>query len=115
MNKEDFNNNSPWRQSFSSHPQFTVLEAHVQRAVQDLFLTALRTQTEDFICIFDCQEQIEEFCNKMLVYWEGLEDYEICLEIQNLREQLKSTWSSSPVFYQKQQEEVLKEWLKSSF
>lgn len=115
MKKEDHSNNSPWKKSFSSHPQFTVLESHIQRAVQDLFLTALRTQTEDFICIFDCEEQIDEFCNKMIHYWEELEDYEICSEIQKLSVKLKSTWSGSPLFYQKQQQEVLKEWLKSSF
>jgi hypothetical protein len=117
MRKENIGNNmdNPWRQNFSSHPQFEILESHVQRAVQDLFLTALREQTDDFICIFDSEDQIEEFCNKMISYWEVLEDYEKCSEIQKLSIKLKSSWSSSSEYYKKEQEVVLKEWLKSSF
>lgn len=114
MKKENLSNN-PWRDSFSSHPQFSVLESHVQRAVQDLFLTALRAQTEDFICIFNSEDQIDEFCLRMISFWEGLEKYEICSEIQKLCKQLKSTWSSSPAYYQNHQDEIMKEWLKSSF
>jgi hypothetical protein len=113
--KEDSLNNTPWRDSFSSHPQFSILESHVQRAVQDLFLVALRSQTDDFICVFDSTEQIDEFCLKMISYWEKIEKYEICSEIQKLCTQLKLTWSGSPKYYQREQEEIMKEWIKSSF
>jgi hypothetical protein len=36
-----------------NHPQFEVLKKHIDRAVQDLFLSSLRTQNRDFLFIFD--------------------------------------------------------------
>lgn len=117
MMENNFGNSRPhsWRDSFGSHQQSSLLNSHVQRAVQDLFLSALRSQTDEFICVFDSDEQIDLFCNKMLKYWEEFENYEICKEILQLTDKLKNTWTSSPTYYKKEQEVLLKEWLKSSF
>jgi hypothetical protein len=103
-----------WRSSFEEHPQFSVLKNHIDRAVQDLFLVAMRTQGEEFIYIFDSAEKIDDFANRMIKYWEVKEDYETCGEILSLAEELKLKWKNIPK-NKKVQETVIREWLKSSF
>jgi len=105
---------SDWRSSFEGHPQYSILKCHVERAVQDLFLNALRTQTSDFVCIFDKQEKIDDFCFRMVSYWEEQENYEICGEIVSLKKKLEKSWSEIPEF-KKGEGIVIREWLKSSF
>ena len=75
-NSENFPYND-WRSSFEDHPQFSVLKNHIDRAVQDLFLGALRTQGEEFIYIFDCEQKIDDFASRMIKYWEVEENYEL--------------------------------------
>lgn len=103
-----------WRSSFEEHPQFSVLKNHIDRAVQDLFLVAMRTQGEEFIYIFDSEEKIDDFANRMVKYWEIKEGYEVCGEILLLAKELKLKWRNIPK-NKKVQETVIKEWLKSSF
>lgn len=105
---------SDWRSSFEDHPQFNVLKSHIDRAVQDLFLVALRTQGEEFLHIFDCEQKIDEFTSRMIKYWENEECYEICAEILVLNKELKSKWKSLPK-KKKDREKEIREWLKSSF
>jgi hypothetical protein len=105
---------SDWRSSFEEHPQFNVLKCHIDRAVQDLFLVALKTQGEEFICIFDSEKKIDEFAKRMISYWEQEEHYETCAEILKLAKELKVKWRRIPKQNQGQ-EVVIREWLKSSF
>ena len=105
---------SDWGSSFDDHPQYDILKCHVERAVQDLFLNALRLQSEDFVYIFDTEERIDDFCSRMIGYWEREEDYEICGEIVSLRKDLKSKWYMIPPV-DRGKEIVIREWLKSSF
>ena len=112
-NSENFPYND-WRSSFEDHPQFSVLKTHIDRAVQDLFLVALRTQGEEFIYIFDSEQKIDDFASRMIKYWEVEENYEVCAEILVLAKELKSKWRSIPK-NKKGQETVIREWLKSSF
>ena len=83
---------SDWGSSFDDHPQYAILKCHVERAVQDLFLNALRLQSQDFVYIFDTEEKIDDFCSRMISYWESEEDYEICGEIVSLKKKLKKKW-----------------------
>ena len=103
-----------WRSSFEDHPQLSVLKCHVERAVQDLFLEALRGQSQEFIYIFASKEQISDFCKKMCIYWENEESYEICGEILSLENELLSKWKMVPDS-DRGKEMVIREWLKSSF
>ena len=109
-----YNEYSDWRSSFDDHPQFSVLKSHAERAVQDLFLVALRTQDEEFIYIFDSAKKIDDFAAKMIKYWEVVENYEICAEILSLLKEIKSKWRRITK-NKKGQETVIREWLKSSF
>mgnify|MGYP003648486361 FL=1 len=112
-NSENFPYND-WRSSYEDHPQFSVLKSHIDRAVQDLFLVALRTQGEEFIYIFDSEEKIGDFASRMIKYWEKEENYEVCAEILVLAKELKTKWRNIPK-NKKGQETVIREWLKSSF
>lgn len=105
---------SDWGSSFDGHPQFSILKSHIERAVQDLFLNALRTQNPDFLQIFESESKIDDFCCRMINYWEGEENYEVCGEILKLKNQLKEDWKQIPV-YERGKELVIREWLKSSF
>ncbi len=105
---------SDWRSSFEDHPQFNVLKNHIDRAVQDLFLVALRTQGEEFLHIFDSESKIEDFSRKMIKYWEAEESYETCAEILVLTKELKSKWRSLPKKKADREKEI-RQWLKSSF
>jgi len=107
-------NFTDWKSSFEDHPQFSVLKTHIDRAVQDLFLVALRNQGEEFIYIFDNEQKIDDFASRMIKYWESEENYEICAEILVLTKELKEKWNAIPK-NGKGQETVIREWLKSSF
>lgn len=74
------------------HPQFNILRKHIDRAVQDLFLSALRNPTEDLNYVFNSDAQIDSFTQRMIKYWESHEDYEICAEIQKLGKNFKKEW-----------------------
>lgn len=114
----DFSSNnyyySDWRSSFEEHPQSSILKNQIERSVHDLFLEALRSQSQEFICLFSTEKQIDDFCNRMCRYWELAENYEICSEIVQLRESLKTKMLSIPQG-ERGQEMVIREWLKSSF
>jgi hypothetical protein len=105
---------SDWGSSFDGHPQFSLLKSHIERAVQDLFLNALRNQSDDFLQIFETECKIDDFCSRMILYWEGEENYEVCGEILNLKKRLKEVWKQIPV-YERGKELEIREWLKSSF
>jgi hypothetical protein len=79
------------------HPQFHIIKKHIDRAVQDLFLKALREQPDELSYIFNDTDQIESFCQRMIKYWESNEDYEICSEIQSLSKKFKSNWTKSEI------------------
>jgi|688.fasta_scaffold878126_2 hypothetical protein len=83
-----------WGSSFQNHHQFNVLKDHIDRAVQDIFLDSLREQNEEFLHIFSSTEKIDEFIDRMLRYWEGEENYEICGQILQLKSDLVSKWNS---------------------
>lgn len=105
---------SDWGSSFDDHPQHDILKCHVERAVQDLFLNALRLQSDDFVYIFDTEKKINDFCFRMVLYWEKEENYEICGEIVSLKSSLKSKWKKIPIS-DRGKEIIIREWLKSSF
>lgn len=107
-------NFSDWRNSYSKHPQRNLIRFLIERAVQDIFLDALRNNMGDIVYIFMKGQQIEEFIGRMIKYWEELEDYEKCSEIKNLGEELKKLWVDLPVSVEDQQKNI-KEWLKDSF
>ncbi len=96
-----------------NHPQSEVLKRHIDRAVQDLFLSTLRTQNRDFLFIFDTEDQIEKFALKMTRYWEKEENYEICSEIIKLKKKMITKWKKIMAEDTGEGEEV-KEWLRSS-
>lgn len=96
-----------------SHPQYGILKKHIDRAVQDLFLDSLRSQNRDFLFIFDREEQIEKFAQKMIRYWESEENYEICAEVVKLKKKTISKWRKVMAEDTSEGEEI-KEWLKSS-
>lgn len=82
---------------FPTHPQYNILKKHVERSIQDIFLSSLREKTDDLVYVFDNQEQIDLFVSRMLKYWEKLEKYETCMEIKDLSEPLKSKWENRGV------------------
>ena len=89
----NFDDSNPFLFGFgNTHPQFSVIKKHIERSVQDLFLTSLRQQPEEMVYIFTEEEQIEKFKSRMLKYWEGFEEYEICQEITEKIEIIKEKW-----------------------
>jgi len=96
-----------------NHPQFEVLKKHIDRAVQDLFLNSLRSQNRDFLFIFDQEDQIEKFSQRMIKYWEKEENYEVCSEIIKLKKKMIRKWKKVMSEDTSEGEEI-KEWLKSS-
>ncbi len=96
----------------NSHPQFEILKNHVDRAVQDLFLNSLRIQNKDFLYIFDSKDQIENFAEKMIKYWEKEEKYEVCSEILKLKKKMIIKWKKSTE-KEKNKGEEIQEWLRS--
>lgn len=75
------------------HPQYDILKKHIERSVQDMFLTSLRNQPVELVFIFETEEQIDGFTSRILKYWENLEKYEICSEVIELSKQLKDKWN----------------------
>jgi hypothetical protein len=74
------------------HPQFGLIKKHIERAVQDLFLDSLRNDGDTLVHIFSNEQQIDGFIEKILKYWEILEDYEICKEVIHLSSSFKEKW-----------------------
>ena len=74
------------------HPQSKILRKHITRAVQDMFLIALRKQVKEFSYIFNSAEEIDDMCSKMIRYWESEEEYEVCAEILKLTKDFKRGW-----------------------
>ena len=77
-----------------SHPQFSIIKGHIERAVQDLFLDSLRKRSDDLLYVFATEEQIDFFIQKMLKYWEEIESYVTCKEILSLTGDFKDRWRS---------------------
>jgi hypothetical protein len=59
-----------------------------------MFLSTLRNQPIELIFIFENENQIDGFSDRVLKYWEGLEKYEICSEVIELSKQLKEKWGN---------------------
>lgn len=76
------------------HPQFTLIKKHIERAVQDLFLDSLRKKSQDLLYVFNSEEQIDTFVDRILKYWEELENYEICKEVLSLTVDFKERWNN---------------------
>jgi hypothetical protein len=91
----NFDNSNPFLFGFgNSHPQFSLIKKHIERSVQDLFLTSLREQPEEMVYVFVEEDQIEKFKSRMLTYWEKFEEYEICQEVSERIEDLKERWKN---------------------
>jgi len=91
----NFDDSNPFLFGFgNSHPQFSLIKKHIERSVQDLFLTSLREQPEEMVYVFTEEEQIEKFKSRMLAYWEQYEEYEICQEVSEKIEDLKERWKA---------------------
>jgi len=78
----------------NAHPQFSLIKKHIERSVQDLFLTSLREQPEEMVYVFTEEEQIEKFKSRILSYWEQYEEYEICQEVSEKIQDLKERWKT---------------------
>ena len=76
------------------HPQFEVIKKHIERAVQDLFMDSLRSKTEDLLYVFSEESQIDRFTERILHYWEELEDYEVCKDVLGLSKEFKERWKN---------------------
>jgi hypothetical protein len=76
----------------SRHPQFPTIKRHIERAVQDLFLDSLRNKSDDLLYVFNDEKQIDGFVERILSYWEDLEDYEACKEVLELTNGFKQRW-----------------------
>jgi len=76
------------------HPQVEIIKKHIERAVQDLFLESLRKKNDDLVHIFSSEEQIDVFIQRVLKYWEDLEDYEVCKEVVELTTDFKEKWKN---------------------
>jgi hypothetical protein len=42
--------------------------------------------------VFNEESQIDGFTERILNYWEGLEDYEVCKEVLDLSKEFKERW-----------------------
>jgi hypothetical protein len=80
------------------HPQFEVIKKHIERAVQDLFMDSLRSKTDDLLYVFNEESQIDGFTERILNYWEELEDYEVCKEVLDLSKEFKERWKNRESF-----------------
>lgn len=74
------------------HPQHYILSRYIRRSVHDIFLDVLRRQPKELGYIFNTKEDIEEFCKRMIKYWESEEEYEVCSEIQGLCKKYVQKW-----------------------
>lgn len=77
---------------YELHPQYDLLKKHVERSVQDIFIDGLKNKMNNLVFAFDTENHIDLFSNRMLKYWEELEDYEKCNEIVLLISKLKEIW-----------------------
>lgn len=93
MFKEE-DNNLESGYPIDKHPQYSILRKHIERSVQDLFLISLRNQNSDIFYVFEKEEQINAFLERMLKYWEKYEKYETCQEIVKLGKKLKRKWKT---------------------
>jgi hypothetical protein len=107
-------NFSDWRNSYAIHPQRELIKYLIERSVQDIFLNSLRNNREEIVYIFTNEDQIDEFIDRMVKYWEDLEDYEKCIEIKSLKQHLKDLLKKVPIVADEQLKNI-KEWLKYSF
>lgn len=76
------------------HPQFDLIKRHIERAVQDLFIDSLRSETDELLYVFKDESQIDDFTQRVLTYWENLENYEVCKEVLELTKNLKKRWET---------------------
>lgn len=76
------------------HPQYDILRKHIERSIQDMFLTSLRSQPVELVFIFETEDQIDGFINRIMKYWENLEKYETCSEVMELSKHLKDKWKN---------------------
>lgn len=76
------------------HPQFALIKKHIERAVQDLFLDSLRNDMDTLVHAFTNEDQIDGFVERILKYWEVLEDYEVCKEVISLSKTFKKRWKN---------------------
>jgi hypothetical protein len=91
----NFDDSNPFLFGFDNeHPQFSLIKKHIERSVQDLFLTSLREQPEEMVYVFTEEEQIEKFKSRILSYWEKFEEYEICQEVSEKIQDLKERWKA---------------------
>lgn len=100
-------------ESFVNHPQAETLKWHIDRAIQDMFLESLRSQTEEFIYIFNSEDEIEKFAERIIKYREANEDYEACSEAISLKNELIKKWRET-MEEDIKKENKLKEWLRNS-
>jgi len=77
---------------YNLHPQYEILKKHVERSVQDIFIDGLKNKMDNLIFAFENEDHIDLFSDRMLKYWEQLEDYEKCKEIVSLISKLKESW-----------------------
>jgi hypothetical protein len=97
------------------HPQHKILKKHIERSVQDLFLEALRKQPIELLYVFETEEQIDGFIDRMLSYWEGFEKYETCQDVVMLGKELKNKWNDRDQFESTDAVIRIKDIFKSNF
>lgn len=90
----DYQNQSGEYNLNEHHPQSDLIKKHIERAVQDLFLDSLRNEKEQLVHVFTDESQIDGFINRVLKYWENLEDYETCKEVVSLSANFKNRWKN---------------------
>jgi hypothetical protein len=94
MANEEYDYNFYQFNDKAEHPQFDILKKHIERAVQDLFLDSLRSQSTELLYVFTDEGQIDVFVKRILRYWEEFEDYEICQEVISLSKKFKRKWKN---------------------
>ena len=77
-----------------NHPQYEILQKHITRAVNDLFLISIRNNSRSLLRFFSNEDQIESFFKKIISYWEDLEKYEICEEVLISSKRIKEDWKN---------------------
>ena len=79
------------------HPQYDILKKHIERSIQDIFLDSLKNKSDKLVLAFENVEQINSFGDRILKYWETLEDYQKCKDIVDLIKKLKDDWRNLAV------------------
>ena len=106
--------NSPFSKFPSDHPQIELIKSHLVRAMQDLFLISIRNLDEEFMLIFDSEQEIDEFCDGIIKYRESIEEYEVCNEILDTKPDLLKKWKEFNAKATKKGYDDIKAWLKST-